>query len=278
MIGLNKIQSVHIYYFFLICFLSFFVFAFPPLQKPDEPLHFERAFALAMGQAVCKHDAKHERGYFTFPRTVSTFPDAMRTSAIVMKLEGKFPLALLRQPYPIRADDTVDLQYHCALPFTGYIPLSLGILVTMPLNNLLVSFYAARVFAALFFAVALYISLRLDPYRYRLLIMFSSILPMVLQQVTAVSYDSVSIATGFILFSLFARYLEKRTVSLRELFIYYGVLMVFLFTKPGYYLFAILLFIPLRLVRIPMAKKIALSFILSAGMLASIWYSLMLPI
>lgn len=278
MTGLSNVRLSAIFYLFLACFLLFFVFAFPPFQKPDEPLHFERAFTLAMGQITCKFDAKHTRGYFTFPKNVSTFPDAMMSSAIIMKPEGKFPVALFRTPYRIDRTNTVDLLYNCRLPFTGYIPLSLGVLLTMPFNNLLISFYAARLMAALFLVGAVYISLRIVTPRYRLIVMFSSILPMVLQQVTAVSYDSVSIATGFILFALFTRQLERKTVSLRELLATYSVLLIFLFTKPGYYLFAVLLLVPLRLVRMKLTKKIALSIILFAGIAGIIWYSLALPI
>ena len=278
MTGLSNVRLSAIFYFFLICFSIFFVFAFPPFQKPDEPLHFERAYALAMGQITCKFDAKHTRGYFTFPKSVSTFSDAMMSSAIIMKPEGKFPIALLRAHYPIEKSVTMDLLYNCRLPFTGYVPLSLGVLLTMPFNNLLISFYAARLMAALFFVGAVYISLRIVTPRYRLIVMFSSIFPMVLQQVTAVSYDSVSIATGFILFALFTRQLERKTISIRELLATYGILLIFLFTKPGYYLFALLLVVPIRLVRMPIGKKIILSLILFAGITWCVWYSLTLRI
>jgi uncharacterized membrane protein len=278
MTGLNKISLSNIYYFFLICLTLFFVFSFPPFQKPDEPLHFERTFALAMGQITCKFDVKHTRGYFTFPKSVSTFPDAMMSGSIIMKPEGKFPIALLRAHYPIDKSQTTDLLYNCRLPFTGYIPLSLGIVLAMPFNNLLISFYAARLMAALFFVIAVYISLRIVTPRYRLIVMLSSIFPMVLQQVTAVSYDSVSIAMGFVLFSLFTRQIEMKKVMLSELLVTYGILLVFLFTKPGYYLFALLLAVPVRLVRMPMGKKIILSLILFAGITWCVWYSLTLRI
>ena len=274
----SKKESYPIFLFLFICFSLFFVFAFPPLQKPDEPLHFERAFALASGQLVCKVDAKHMRGYFSFPISISAFSDAMMTNAIVMKPEGKFPIVLLRNHYPINRSVTTDLLYNCTLPFTGYIPLSLGILVAIPFNNLLISFYTARLFAALFYVIAIYLSLRVVSARYRWILMICSMLPMVLQQATAVSYDGVTIAAGFLLFSLFTRYLEKKTVSVRELLWFYAVIMVFIFTKPGYYLFFPLLFLPFRLVKLPINKKVALIFLLSAGIAGIIWYSLSLPI
>jgi len=258
--------------------LTVFTFFVPPFQKPDEPLHFKRAFALAMGQVVCKKDANHKRGYFSFPKNVDKFPEAMMAQSIIMKTDGKFPMALYRGNYPIGWDAQVDLLYNCGLNFTGYIPQSLGILLSMPVNSVMISFYLARAFGALFFLISLIFCLRMIPSRYRFILLFCSVLPMVLQQVTAVSYDCVAISLGFILFTLFAGFLEKKNIRLRDILVFYGILLLFIFSKPGYYLFSLLLFYPLQRLPLPLVKKILLSVVLFGGVIGIALYSLMLPI
>lgn len=259
-------------------FLCIFTFLIPPFQKPDEPLHFERAFALAQGQFVCRHDSKHERGYFNFPQSIQIFPDQMMSQSIIMKTEGKFPIALMKTSYPIDSKYTVDLLYNCTLPFIGYIPQSVGILLSLPFNNVLISFYAARLFGALFFIMTLSICLRLIPKQYRLILLFCSFLPMVLQQVTAISYDCVSISLGFALFTLFVRFLNQKTIPIRAVLAFYGVLLLFLFSKPGFYLYALLLAYPIQRTSLPIIKKIAVGAVLFLGVACMAFYSLTVPI
>ncbi|KKS90279.1 MAG: hypothetical protein UV63_C0003G0017 [Microgenomates group bacterium GW2011_GWC1_43_11] len=275
---LKYFSAKRIFFLILGVLLAVFVFAIPPFQKPDEPLHFKRAFALSMGQITCKHSREYSRGYFTYPKSVDAFPDAMLSQAIIMKPEGKYPLSLFFRSYPIDLMRAVDLPYNCTLPFTGYIPLSLGILFTLPINNLLISFYGARLTAALVFFLSILFCFRILPKRYWYILGFSSVLPMVLQQVTAVSYDSLAISLGCILFSLFMRFLEKKALRLRELILFYIILLVFLFTKPGYYLFSLVSLILLNRVYTSWIKKWILAGIMIIGIVAISWYSLTLPI
>ena len=277
---MKKIFQKKIFWYWgcIVSMLIIMTFLVPPFQKPDEPLHFKRAFALAMGQVTCRHNQNHERGFYTFPKSVSTFPDAMMVNTIIMKPEGKFPLALYRGTYPVNSSETVDLLYNCTLPFTGYIPHALGILLSMPLNNVLISFYAARIFGALFFLTTLYFCFRFISKRYRFVLLFCSVLPMVLQQVTAVSYDCVAIALGFILFALFTGYVEQKTVRIRDVLIFYGVLLLFLFTKPGFYLFSLLLIYLLQRVPMSLTKKMLLTLLFMAGVFGIALYSLTLPL
>ena len=276
---MKKITLTHAYLVIIGICLVIFTFGIPVFQKPDEILHFKRAFALALGQLTCKTDANHIRGYFSYPVSLEQFPASMMADAIIMKPEGKFPLALLRSPYPIGdKKNTADLAYNCRLPFTGYIPQAIGIVLVMPMGNILISFFAARASAALFFFLTLVNALRIIPRKLKPILSFCSFLPMTLQQATAVSYDSVAISLGFILFAWFTNLVEKQELSVGSVFGYFALTLLFLFTKPGYYLFGGFVLFLLWKTRISFKQKIIVGSALVLGIVLVSWYGLTLPI
>jgi uncharacterized membrane protein len=267
-------------WFLLLLAISLFISCFfiPPFQKPDEPLHFKRAYSVSLGQFVCQHTNKYSRGYFTFPKSVDEFPKKMMSDAIIMKPEGKFPYRLYLGYYPVLKDQTVDLLYTCTLPFTGYIPAALGMLLFTPLNNLLVSFYAARLFLGIAFFVSIYVCFRILPKKYWYLLALSSILPVTVQQATAISYDSMAISTGYLFFALFMRMYEKKRSSIQHVVFLFSLLIIFLFTKPGYYSIAFLLIFPIWLLPVSKLLRILILILSVAVICLLTFYRLALPI
>jgi len=245
-----------IYCVYILSLTAFFVFVVPPYEKPDEIAHFNRAFALSKGQLFCQ---RKPEGYgFTLPESVIQFPQAMFTGAIIMQTDNKFPIQLLKKTYPIYPSNDVIFENYCSLPFISYIPSAVGMNIAAPFNNLLLSFYAARIGIAVFFIVLLAFSLFIIPPQLRLLLAAFSIIPMVIHQATAVSYDAPSIALSMVVFAFFAKYIESKPIRFLEYVLFTGILSIFLLVKPGYYLlFGLLIPIFLKVKGACMQKCIA---------------------
>jgi len=101
---------------------------------------------------------------------------------------------------------------------------------------------------------------------------------MTLQQVTAVSYDGVTISLSFLLFAWFIRFLSLQKTQLKEYVLFYCILCLLLFTKSGYYLFGVILFLPLIRLKLPLIQKIIIGVVSVVGIICIAWYSMTLPI
>jgi len=259
---------------FIALFLGVFTFLIPPFQKPDEPLHFKRAFALALGQIACIHDSFHDRGYFSFPKSVEPFQNSMMTNEIIMNYDMKFPWRLLTGSYPVgNLSERQELMYNCTLPFVGSIPQALGILVSLPFGNVLVSFFMARIAGSIFFLLSLIVSYKVIPKRYRPLLLIFAVFPMLLFQVSSVSYDSVSLSLMMLVFSYMVFLLEKKAIHIRELLLLYVGILVWILAKPGANVFFALPFLFVSHIQISLGKKILL---FGSITVVSVWISWMM--
>jgi uncharacterized membrane protein len=229
--------------------LATFIVLVPPFQKSDEPAHFHRAVAVTNLDLVCKRD---ENGvhYFEMKRKYADLPEVLHTWDVAFDRRLKFDTDWLRADFSDPVYDQPGRIYRfCSLRVPGYLPSALGVLAGKPFENPLASFYLGRVAGALFFALCLVLALRLSPERYRLVIYFYGALPVVLHQVSAISYDAVQLSLFPLLFALIvrllaldrpARPLEVGAVMLLlfwivnvRLFAYYPVLLLFFVLPPA---------------------------------------------
>lgn len=232
------------YWVYICLMLVVFTFLVPPLQKPDEPLHFKRASALAKGQILCLSDREHERGFFRYPESIETFPEHMFASHIIMNPDGKFPIALYKTKYPLSWNgDQKELTYNCVLTVPSYIPQTLGILMSIPFNSVLISFFLARVFSAIFYGILLFLALRITVKPYQYLVALVGGFPMALFLGSSVSYDSLSIALGILLFSYLTRLYGQKSISVKMMIGFMAVALTFILIKPGYYFTLVLPFL-----------------------------------
>ena len=196
--------------------LFIFTFMVPPFQKADEPAHYQRSVSLTNLDFTCDKDS-FGNYYFAMERTYADLPELMRYWQVWHR-EVDFDFNWLRTDFSRLEDGEEVRVYHwCSLPAPGYLPNTLGVLAGKPFENPLVGFYLGRAFGALFFVLAIALSLRIVPDRYRLVIYLYAALPTVLHQVSAISYDAVQLSLFPLLFAYFAKFLvEDSTIRPRH--------------------------------------------------------------
>lgn len=208
--SLNFYQTL--FYFYLTIALLIFAFLVPPFQKNDEPAHFHRAVSITNLDFVCSRDADGQY-YFPMKRKYVDLPEVMHTFDVAFRYNNKFKIKWLSADFSDPKYDEPGAVYRfCSLTIPGYLPNALGVLLGKPFENPLVSFYLARLFGASFFALSVVLALRVIPERFKLLVYLYAVMPTVLHQVSAVSYDAVQLS----LFPLILAYLIKFTVQDEE--------------------------------------------------------------
>lgn len=225
-----------IFWFFWIIIVGIFALFVPPFQKPDEPEHFYRAMALSSGQFFCSA-ASFGFPAFQLSKSVYEFPKQMQTDAIVMRYEAKFPIGFFKHSYPYKDDHTVVYaSQSCTLPFPAYIFFAGAVSAVAPFDNLLFSFYAMRISAALVAILFAIVGFRIIPNRYKLIYLFLISNPMYIHQVTSVSYDAMQNILGMSVFALWLFCLEKKKNSRKNIAILSFFIICFCIVKQGYYL------------------------------------------
>ena len=238
--SIKKLLLLWVFFLFAV-----FIFFIPPFQKPDEVAHFYRATALAKGELFCKDNKKGE-GYFIIPRNFFAFPEKTLAYSIRYHYENKFPKNVLFGKQDTDNTDT-KVKGICSLSFTGYFTNTLGVGIGLLLNNPLIAIYLGRLTACIFFLVCFYIAIKNIPKKYKLILCFFTAIPMVLHQVTAISYDTTQLSLIILVFSLLIKYLSISHISLRQITIFTVLLVLFSLAKAGYYPLLLLYFlIPYR--------------------------------
>lgn len=226
--------------FVALCVLAFLI---PPFQKSDEPVHFFRAMTVASGQFQCK-TTETGRKEFILPKVVYDFPTALAIGDVIMQKDNKFAIGLLKKSYPYKAQST-DVTHefmYCALPAIAYIPQAFAARVLAPFNNLLFTFYGMRAMSLIIFFFAFLFSYQLIASKFRPFLMLFALLPMVLHQATAVSYDAIHISLAMIAISFFIRLLYQDKKTWKSWAVFVCILMLMNLTKGGYYLTMLLPF------------------------------------
>lgn len=237
--------------YFLYIFLTGLVFVFlvPPFQKPDEENHFYRAVSLSSGQFFCNKD--ENSSYFKIPEKYFLLSRNLNSSEIHFDYNKKF---LYKNLYVnSRDENSVDKimrwEKYCNLPFTTYIIFVPSVLVGNILGSSLISFYLCRLVLAIIFIFSIVWSYRrLANTRFRWVVVFYSLIPIVVQQVTSIGYDYVQLSIAPILFALIVA-INKKDGNKKDFIIFCLLMFILQIAKPGYYLFSLVYFlIPRNLV------------------------------
>lgn len=243
--------------FFLGILLFLCTFFIPPFQKADEPVHFFRVITIFTGQMSCTPGGKEP--HFLLPKSVYEFPTLMAVENNA-QYSMKFPISSYKKAYPWLADKQVTDQYvHCKLPVYAYIPQILVIFLTYSFDNLLLTFFGMRLVNALLFFITVWIVQKRIAKTYKYIFWLFAFTPMVLHQVTAISYDAPSYILGMLMFAFFLHLLAKTKVSLKETVVFIFLIVFFNAVKGGYYP-TFLLLLPIML-----KKKIEMNRSVIAG-------------
>lgn len=153
----------------------------PPLQKPDEVRHYFRAAAIVDGSWLCSSARTEE---LVVPDWAISFAGAMD------QVKDRFDWHLYLHRYqstPVATKAAIP----CKLPAVGYLPSALGLLLGLMVNNQMLGFILARWLGAVGMMVVVVGSWRWWPRSWRPYLVIWLFLPMVVHQLTAISYDQV---------------------------------------------------------------------------------------
>lgn len=226
---------------FVIILGLVFVFLVPPFQKPDEDDHFRRAVALSEGQFFCTNSSNSN--YFSIPKSYSDLPIIMETRNIAFQYFVKFPKNLIGNEIHQTLDKTPEKILHwCGLPFVGYVPSAVAIFISSPFNIPILGFYLGRVFNFLIFVLCLVTALKIAP-KYKAILFLYATIPILLHQVTAISYDALQFSLIPLIAAQLFNFMEKEKISLRHFLQFNTLTFLFVLIKPGYYPFLLLYFL-----------------------------------
>jgi uncharacterized membrane protein len=174
-----------------------YLFSMPPLQVPDEALHFNRAYSVSTGACVAPARVPVPS---SFVRLSETFPSFMEYSRGVTLDDLRLSLRT-----PLNERDMSTGEGHLLSGCTTYLPaaaaLSLGRRLDLPP---LVLMYLGRFANLAVYLLLTYLALRALP-DLRLLLFCLALMPMTLHEAASNSADAMTIAVGF----LFCAYVSK---------------------------------------------------------------------
>lgn len=222
----------------LVILIFSFAFVVPPLQKPDEEVHFYRVLNLAEGNLFC---SKPTGNNLRLNTSTQYLIRRMHGLELPLHEENKFDYFLYAETLAIKDLPTgfknYSVDYQCNYPIVSYLPHTIGILIaSLFSSNGLVLFFAGRFAMSLIALLWMYMLYRKINPSMRPLLTTLLFIPVLLQQVTAFSYDGIHILLALTCFVL----LVNRSKKLVLLFI--ATLLLLLAKPSGYELFALLFF------------------------------------
>ncbi len=241
-----------------ICIESFFViFAFffgvmlifltPPLQSPDEPAHFSRAYSVSEGHFIAKKMNNVSGDYvplslFKFENSVGylTFKSNERISYDILK---KSSLIALEKENKVFGDQ----KYQALYSAISYLPQSIGIFI---FRHFIDSVYwiliGGKLFLLIFYIVCGVISIKSIPFLKELLFLVL-LMPMSLSLGASVSADGVLISLSILYISKIIEYSfsSKKLNSKQYLFLLSMALLIAL-VKQSFFISLFILFLPME--------------------------------
>ncbi|MEG0833706.1 MAG: DUF2142 domain-containing protein [Oscillospiraceae bacterium] len=219
----------------VLCIGTVFALASAPLQAPDEPLHFLRAYTVSCGKLDFDGD-------FKFPNDISLleqyFPAEYYNN--VHEKGGSVPDSLSKYYAALESGQTPKTESKTSAQLLlVYVPSAVGIRLARVFGgDALVCLYAARLMNVAVLAVCAYFALRLAS-RYRCMLLLLIFAPLCLFMSASASYD----AMFFALTVLYFGFIFKKEMTAQDL-----VLAVLCFgglvsIKPTYLPLALLIFI-----------------------------------
>ena len=250
--NLNIIALEKIYLFLAIFIGLFMVFINPPFAGvPDENAHYWKTLAITQGKFYCNDTI------ISVPVNYSNLPDDLKPVKIQGIKGNKMSGSKIKEALITPASkEVVPLgSAICNASPIGYIPQAIGLKIGLLTNAPpLVAFYLGRFFPFVVVIFLIFSAIRIAPFG-KIVFLLVGLLPMTMQQIASFSYDALHI--GLILF--FTAYILKlasstKKLSKREMWLLFGLSLLALNAKPGYFFLAFLIFI-LPKIKFKNAKK-----------------------
>jgi len=218
---------------YVFCGISLFfglimVFLSPPFQIPDEPQHFYRSYQIAQLNIFKYHDS--------IPQSLvqlASISDRMKFMAHE-KTSKKEILGLS----DIKLNPSLKTSMESPQYVVPYLPQALGIMIGRLFRlEPLGLFYLGRIFNLLVSVILLFIAIRITPVL-KWLFFSLSILPMILYQMSSLSYDALTISLSFLVIAMNFNFAfnDNKTIRLHDILILFGLAILLAACKPPYYI------------------------------------------
>jgi uncharacterized membrane protein len=240
---LTRLDAVRLEYLYLVLALVWgiaLVVVMPPLQVPDEPAHFYRAWGLAEGALLPPRDFEED-----LPANVWSLLEAFPVGPIANG--GHYPAhvgpgvqrLLAERISPIRVAKVTSVPSQNPV---AYVPQALGIEIARVTDSSpLGALYLARLVNLLAAITLVFFAIRLAPLG-KAIILVVALFPTVISEMASVSPDALMIAGAMFFTGLVLNYSERATLGSRSMLVLLAVACVFLTVKPGYFPMVALVF------------------------------------
>lgn len=220
-------------------FGAIFVFLTPPMQVPDEQIHFLRAYQVSELNIL--------KSYQTLPKSIIQFDSLFRRMKFNSS-EKTSPREILEaaktklDPGIRGTKGTVDY-------FLPYFPSSIGIFIgRIFILPPLILLYLGRIFNLFFSTFLIYLAIKITPV-HKWVFLLLGLMPMTLFLLASLSYDAMVISLSFLLLSLLFRHIynDKRIISSKDIAVFILITFSLAFCKAPYYMIGLLfLIIPVK--------------------------------
>ena len=189
--------KIHHYLLLMCIYIVPVLILYPPLEIPDEGVHFKISYTLAQHgiSSFSKSDVSVPKNINCLLYSKPEIIDKVYNSNEIFKC--------VKQEKNINLPSLFGSNASPGLPFLGYLPSSMFLKITdLITNSPLLIFYFGRLGNFIFSLLILYYALKIAPCHKRILL-FVITIPMFIQQMNSYSYDSILNSMSILLISYF---------------------------------------------------------------------------
>jgi len=215
-------------------FSLLFAFLTPPLQVPDESLHYDRIWEIT------------EFHILKSPGTVpASIPRLYENFVHLRQANGqKTSAAEIRKSLEIKAEPVNRVAYTPPSNTLTYLPQALGVMAGKPFTSSIATLmYLGRISNLLISILILFFAIRIMP-GFKWIFLILALMPKTLFLFGSLSYDSLTISLSFLAMAVFFHYAFacERQITLKDLGLMALIAVLLLLCKPPSFLLALLFF------------------------------------
>jgi uncharacterized membrane protein len=239
--GIYLRSSVQVRIFLILAplFGVFSVFINPPMQIPDEPQHYLRAYTLSELN-ISPDSSDGVRFGYTVPTYVSEMVhENTQGSAPVYRANLSAIKKYFHNQNSSDSRSIVNFENTAVYPPVAYIPQTLSVMLGKILHlPLMYGFYVGRLLNFLLWAVLLYIALTITPIA-RWLMLVLALLPMSVYEASSLSADATINGLTFLTIALFLYLYNQAKVTFKQISLATICLAIIGAIKPTYVVFVL---------------------------------------
>lgn len=209
------------------------VWLIPPFQKADEIIHLQNVSSMFSGQN------------WSIQKRFLSLPEKLKGVDISHRYERKFEDSRLWEKDFDKA--LVTFGYNTNVKsFITYFPAEIGVWIGSLFPYPVMALYLGRMAGLILFLICIWVALKIIDKKYAGLVMAYAMIPMVVHQVTEVSYDVFLLCLAPLILAVFVKTLRQAQGNNWKLLIsLIALTALFVMVKPGYYPMVLLVVIVL---------------------------------